>query len=185
MSSAETDSETDLTDITGIGPSYAEQLRDNGYGTVEDVANADVDEIDDVIATHDGEGLVENAKVLLDDSSVEFEDEPEEDVGDERYELDIDMTPTQRNHFIKGMVNEEIRARRTNKAGDVESATSAIETLVEGPPYTFTEAQLDTAYRALNQIESEYRSLRGIGSFVTEIRNLCDAVQAKRSELRE
>jgi predicted RecB family nuclease len=171
---------TDLTDIDGIGPSYAEELEDNGYGSAEAVADADPDELDSIIDTHDGETLVANAEAAIESDRDEFESAPVYD--DEPIELGLDLDDDQRNHLIKGLVNEEIRARRTNKAGDLERMKDAIQQVIDGDDLEFTKQQLDAAYRAVNGLESEYRSQRGVGTFTTKLRTLKDDLQSIRAE---
>lgn len=171
---------TDLTEIDGVGPSYAEELASNGYTSAEDVAAADADELDDVIDTHNGADLKDAASEV---AGPQEDTEDVAEVDDEEYfELDFEISEDQRNHLIKGLVNEEIRARRTNKAADVESAKAAINEVLDGAPYEFTKQQLDTAYRAVSQLEAEYRSQRGVGTFVTQIRNLKNNFQEARQD---
>jgi large subunit ribosomal protein L32e len=89
---AETDADdglADLEDISGVGPSKAEALREAGYESVEDVRAASQAELSDV----DGIGNALAARIKADvgglevteetDAAVEDETEPEAAVGDE------------------------------------------------------------------------------------------------------
>lgn len=172
---------TDLTEIDGVGPSYAEELSEAGYESAEDVAEADEDELDKLIGTINGSDLRASATDLVGDQGQS--DGQEQSVDDDTVEFDMDLSTDQRNHLIKALVNEEIRARKTNSKSEVESAKEAIEMVIEGePPYQFTRQQLDAGYRSTNQLESEYRSQRGVGSFTTQIRHLNQAFQQARKE---
>lgn len=60
---------TNLTDIDGVGPGKADQLRDAGYDTVEDVSNATVDELSN--ADGFGEGNAGDIIESASDSTLE------------------------------------------------------------------------------------------------------------------
>lgn len=166
---------TDLTDINGVGPSYAEELSNNGYESVQDVADADADELDELIATIDGNEVVENATALAD---VDDSD----DSGDEAFEIDPDFDDDQERHLIAALVAEEIRRRKTNDLEGRSVVTDAIDQVRAGQPYEFTMDQLDATYRAVSQLEKQYRSERGISQFTTKIRNMKTYFQEQRSK---
>lgn len=77
----------ELTDINGIGPSKAETLEGEGYETVEDLAEADHDELAAVKGVGDDRALefIVGASDLVEDSEDDSEDE-----GD-----DFDLTPAE------------------------------------------------------------------------------------------
>lgn len=168
---------TDLTDIDGVGPAYAEELEDSGYESAEDVADADPDELDDVLASASGEDLVESATEEVDDEPATTDDADDSDL------ISLgELNEDQVNHAIYALVNREINARQTNDRDNVEIVKDAIDELRGDPPYEFTLDQLTQLYTGINQHENDLRSRRGIGGFVSEIRNLRTDVQDARSE---
>lgn len=184
---------TDLTDIDGVGPSYADDLDDAGYESAEDVADADPEDVDDVLPTTSGEDLVAVAKSEVqteDDEDVEVEEnESDDDTGadddpakEEYFELDTDFSEDQEHHLIAALVNEEVKSRRRNNRDRLDASREAIETVRDGQPYEFTLQQLSIAYTATNQLESEYRGTRGLASFVSEVRELTQFFQQARQE---
>ncbi|MFC3477151.1 50S ribosomal protein L32e [Halobacterium litoreum] len=84
----------ELEDISGVGPSKAEALRDAGYESVEDVKAASQSELADV----DGIGNALAARVKADVGGLEVEDETEaeveeaepEETEDEEAEEDVE-----------------------------------------------------------------------------------------------
>ncbi|PSP31947.1 50S ribosomal protein L32e [Halobacteriales archaeon QH_10_67_22] len=91
----------DLEDISGVGPSRAEDLQEAGYETVEDVRIASQDDLAEVL----GNALAARVKADVGDLEVaeeteaeveeeEPEEEPEEDVETElRPRIDVDIEP--------------------------------------------------------------------------------------------
>lgn len=159
---------TDLDDIDGVGPSYAEDLVDAGYESIDDVATADPDDVDGILSTMSGDELVENAQALADDA------------GSSGAVL-ADVSEDQENHLLRALVEQEVQARRTNNAEQVEVVRDAIATVKAGAPYELTDTQLDIAYRGVNQLESEYRSTRGIQGFVGDIHALANELNELRA----
>ncbi|WP_336036538.1 50S ribosomal protein L32e [Halobacterium yunchengense] len=76
MADEDTDAPTELEDISGVGPSKAEALRDAGYETVEDVQAASQGELADV----DGVGNALAARIKADVGGLEVEAETEAEV---------------------------------------------------------------------------------------------------------
>jgi large subunit ribosomal protein L32e len=77
------DSEIDeLTDISGVGESKAETLREAGFETVEDVRGASQDDL----AAVDGVGMALAARIKADVGDLEVADEVEAEVEDETVE---------------------------------------------------------------------------------------------------
>ena len=97
----EEDEYEDLTDISGVGPARADDLREAGYQTVEDVRGASQSEIADVV----GNALAARIKAdvggleVTEDTEAEVEveeeePEPDEDVETElRPRIDVDIEP--------------------------------------------------------------------------------------------
>jgi len=92
-----------LTDIKGIGPAKAETLEENGFESVEELANADPD----VLADVDGVGDDRALEFIVGAENV-LEPEEEEVEGDE-----FDLTPSE--------VGEELE----HDSDDAESGESA------------------------------------------------------------
>lgn len=180
---------TALTDIDGVGPAYAEELEEAGYNTAEDVASADADTVDDVLASADGAELVQSARAVADgESSVsdeESDSEPSEtsheDADDDLISFAPDFNVDQRNHLISALVDREINARRTNQGGKVESIRETIDVFLGEEPYRLELDQISTAYTAINQHEQDLRSQRGIAGFISEIRAIKNELQEVRS----
>jgi large subunit ribosomal protein L32e len=125
MSDADNDDEPqDLEDISGVGPSKADALREAGYETVEDVKAASQAELAEV----DGVGNALAARIKADvgglevseetDAEVE-EDEPEEAEADEEVETELrprghaDKTPDLDDDAARALVQK----RREGKPG--------------------------------------------------------------------
>ena len=93
----------DLTEISGIGSSVADDLADAGFETAEDVAEADVDDLAEVHGFGDARAEnVKEAALDLFDESLEVEVEEieeeieEEDEGEEETEAaESDVTPSE------------------------------------------------------------------------------------------
>lgn len=184
---------TDLIDIDGVGPSYAEDLEDAGYESAEDVADADAEALDDLIPTATGEEIVANAQdeAALGapedeepaEEAVEDDEESEsEDDGEETFTLEPGFSEEQENHLMYALINEEVTSRRRNNAARLERAQGAIRDVRAGEPYEFSLKQLSIAYTGTNQLESEYRGTRGLSSFVSKVRAMTQYFQAKRQE---
>ena len=94
MADEESDTPTELGDISGVGPSKAEALEDAGYESVEDVQAASQSELADV----DGVGNALAARIKADVGGLEVdaeteaeveEAEPEETDPDEEVETEL------------------------------------------------------------------------------------------------
>jgi hypothetical protein len=167
---------TDLQEIDGIGPSYAEELEANGFDDAEAVAEADPDDIDEMLDSLDGHQVVEAATAEVESD----EDDEDDDTG--VYEIEPDFDEDQRNHLIRALVTQEVQARRRNDSSRAEAIRDAIGQVIEGEPYEMTMEQLDAAYTGANQLESEYRGTRGLGSFTTKIRGIRNTFKDARQE---
>lgn len=167
---------TELTEISGIGPSYANSLEDEGYDTAEAVADADPDDLDDVVGTKSGESIVEAAVNVVG---------VDNDVEDDLYELEPDISVDQRNYLLKSLVQQETKARRVNNQDKVDRLKDVIQQVIDGEPYTLSENQIADVYEATNQMEQELLRDRNIHSFVSTVREVNDFFKAKRMDLRD
>jgi len=159
-----------LTDIDGVGPAYQETLEDAGYETVESVATADPDVIDDKIERANGETLVANAN--------------EEYDGDDREGVPLEpgFTDRQRYHLIRGLATEQVRMTSRNKLGAVDRILSAMADVASGEPFYFTREQASDAYTAASQLEQTYRSNPNITGLVSDMRNVKQFFQDVRGD---
>jgi len=80
----------EVTDIKGVGPSKAETLEENGYESVEDIAQADPDNLSDVSGISEDRALefMVSAGDLLDAEDDAADEASAESEGDE-----FDLTP--------------------------------------------------------------------------------------------
>ncbi len=83
---ADDDTPTELTDISGVGDSKADALRDAGYETVDDIRTASQDDLADV----DGVGMALAARIKADVGDLEVSEEVEAEVEDEAPEPEED-----------------------------------------------------------------------------------------------
>lgn len=154
----------ELTDINGVGPAKAETLRENGYESVEDVANADEEELEAVDGVGDDRALefIVSAQNLVDDDAVEDEAEVAED--------EFDLTPSEVSEEVESGQNEDEDDVQPQQKPIVEDETDA----GEGEPVVAEESnegphdvaidfddrlQFHTFHEALmNRHESAYSS---------------------------
>jgi large subunit ribosomal protein L32e len=76
----------ELTDISGVGPSKADALRDAGYDTVDHVRGASQDEL----ASVDGVGMALAARIKADVGDLEVDREVEAEIEDEETEAEVE-----------------------------------------------------------------------------------------------
>lgn len=183
---------SDLSDIDGVGPARAETLQEAGYETIHDVATADEDELDEALGSGATASTIIEAAQEEDEEEANFEpaDETEEVESEDDEEVEVeeddveaepdgdsddgyrfDLNRNQQNHLLRALVEQEVNARRTNQPGRVEAVLDAIEEVRSGEPYDLTEQQLNLMYSGINQLENEYRGLRGISGFTSEVRD--------------
>lgn len=169
---------TELTDIEGVGPSYAETLHEAGYDSAEDVAGADPDELDALVDTVSGDELVARAQ-----SEGDVDDDTDEDPAKtQTYEFSPGLSENQQHHLIAALVEEEIKARRTNDNSRVEVTQDIMAQVRDGEPYNLTLQQLSIAYTGTNQLEGRYRGTRGLSNLIAEIREITQVFQEARKE---
>lgn len=139
---------TELTDIKGIGPSRAETLAENGYETVEDLAEAEPDAIESVGRISEEKALefVVGAENLLEESEVETEPEDE---GDE-----FDLTPAEVADAAESDSDEEEDADDSDEEESDENPSDDAESESEDDVYTVelsfqSQREFDTFHAAL------------------------------------
>jgi large subunit ribosomal protein L32e len=103
VSEADEDAEeiTELTDISGVGESKAEALREAGYGTVDYVRGASQEDLSDV----DGIGMALAARIKADVGDIELDEdveaEIEEEEPEEAEETEVETELVARGHADK------------------------------------------------------------------------------------
>ena len=114
------DEPQDLEDISGVGPSKADALREAGYESIEDVKAASQGELSDV----DGIGNALAARVkagvgdleVADETEAEVEDETPEEELDEEADEDVETELVARGHADKTPeLDDETDAALTQK----------------------------------------------------------------------
>ncbi len=106
----------ELTDISGVGDSKAEQLRDAGYETIADIKAASQEEL----TTIDGIGTALAARIKADVGDIEVDAEPTADV--EETEAEAEEAPDED-------VETELRARGvTDKTPELTDAEQRLLT---------------------------------------------------------
>jgi large subunit ribosomal protein L32e len=121
---ADEDEIQELEDISGVGPSKAEALREAGYETVEDVKAASQSELADV----DGIGNALAARIKADVGGLEVSEETEAEVEDETEAEEAEE---------EAEVETELRPRgHADKTPDLdaETARALAQKLREGKP---------------------------------------------------
>lgn len=128
----------DVTDIKGVGPSKAENLEENGYESVEDIAQADPDALSSVKGVSEDRALeyMVSAGDLL-DAEQEVEDETE---GDE-----FDLTPDEVGEELQDDADDaedddgpEVEVVEDDEEESAEDESEADEEDAEPEPDTYT-----------------------------------------------
>lgn len=109
---------TDLTDVTGVSDSRADNLREEGYTSVEDLATADEDELADNVTgvgSSTAPDLIESAQeVLQEQHGVEADDSDEEeeatDNGDVTIEDLEEVNAEEPENYDRERTEEEVTA---------------------------------------------------------------------------
>jgi len=94
----ESDTDSSLTDIVGVGASWADDLEDAGYDTVDSIADAapaDLEADVDGVGETRAQEIIDNATVLVaDDDGSASDDEHEMTANDGSVEEDVIVTDT-------------------------------------------------------------------------------------------
>ena len=129
----------EITDIKGVGPAKAETLEDEGYETVQEIADAEPEELAEVDGVGDDRALeyIVGAEDVL-EAQEEVEEDYPEDEGDE-----FDLTPSE--------VGEELEDDEDGPDADV----SASDDEDEAEDSEDEEPPVDDAEDAQDEAESE------------------------------
>jgi large subunit ribosomal protein L32e len=112
---AKGDDERELTDIAGVGPARAEELREAGYETVEALAAADQDDLSDAV----GNALA--ARIKADVADVEVDEDADADVSDADADADEADTGADDSDDTDG--DERAEAESTDEEDEYEELT--------------------------------------------------------------
>jgi len=151
----------ELEDISGVGPSKADALREAGYETVEDVKAASQSELAEV----DGVGNALAARIKADVGGLEVDEEADAEIEDEEPEADADEDEAED-------VETELRPRgHADKTPDLddERARALAKKLREGTPQFnrqdyHKKKRIPTSWRRpRGQLSKQRRGMKGKG----------------------
>lgn len=110
--------ETDLTKISGIGASTADFLKDNGYLSVEDIANADIEKLTKVRGFSVGraEKVIQQAKAVLTGESTSVKGARKKSVVDAKPEIENKEQALSENS--QPVVKEKDKKKKKDKKKD-------------------------------------------------------------------
>jgi len=151
----------ELEDISGVGPSKADALREAGYETVEDVKAASQSELAEV----DGVGNALAARIKADVGGLEVDEEADAEIEDEEPEADADEEEAED-------VETELRPRgHADKTPDLddERARALAKKLRESTPQFnrqdyHKKKRVPTSWRRpRGQLSKQRRGMKGKG----------------------
>lgn len=204
------DSDIDLTTIDGVGPATVETLADNGFDSMQAVADAPTDDLEDALSVVRGFGseqvaeLQTRAQELAPESSDGETDEQSDDP--ETAELTITVDDVLFAHVLNVVLEEAVRMRQRN---DVEKEAYAYGVVYDllasrvdhsplptdpgsdrdaGAEYDLTleirARDADILHQALSAGVSNYRTLSGITGIWGDIDSVKEQVNTVRAEFR-
>lgn len=183
--------ETDLTEITGVGPARAEKLKNAGFETAEDVATADLDEISEPLgsAAHPEDVRASAIEAAgMDEEEVSGGDvSVERDPRSDTRELAIE-SPEYAFYLVKGLADEQLRLRRRNevtKIGPITDLMQRISSQIgdDGLVFRVDLDDLSSLYTAIRNVEDEISGMRGQGEMIGDMRDLRNEIQSLRDDL--
>lgn len=166
-----------LTDITGVGDSLADDLRDEGFNSVDTVATADRSELTEVdgVGDSNADDLIESAQEVI---TTEHTDDDEDD-GETREGVKPDYIEETPEDESDGGDEEPANLSETSESDESGSQSDSNE------EYTFTlrvneEEHIDYVTAALVHVKTERMSTNPEQSDVaddllSEVRGLSDA----------
>lgn len=198
-------SETDLTEIDGVGDDTAASLRDDGFESVADVADASVADVSGVegFGESRAEDTVENAADLVDvedDSNTESTEESADDADDvedgdeedtlnsalETYTVELLAYDKIHYHIIHVVLEQATRHHQSGEVRLRNTTFDAARKLMESFPMDgndeveFKEDELDAVYRALKRGSTDYAQRQGIPDMYGELNTFCERVNEQR-----
>lgn len=200
--------DTELDDLSGVGPSTAEELADDDY-TIEAIADADPDELTDYLAPGiDPEDPISDAVKATEDSESEVTEESEseatdenesektesseseDDGGEELHEVDfelIDEHPDLKYAILRSVLDTELDSRRGSNNNDRhETVTELHDRLVDqfesNGPYQYPFDELTLLYTSLRDEKNKLNQQSGVSRYAGHVKRLSDEVQEVRRE---
>ncbi len=201
---------TDITEISGIGSSKADDLAEAGFESAEDIAAANPSDIQAVEGFGDARSkeIHEKAVDLIsvdeaeeageDADSVEGADEgAEEDAestegdggladgseaGGEEYILSLSASDTQRNHLLAALARREVEEIQRKDMDRAEAARDIIQQVIDGGDLELTEDQVHLLYSAITALTNDYHGTRGLTELSREIRDLRERIKDFRED---
>ena len=119
----------ELEDISGVGPSKADALREAGYETVEDVKAASQSELSEV----DGVGNALAARIKADVGGLEVDEEADAEIEDETDEAEADEEAAEADETVETELRPRGHADKTPELDD-ETARALAQKHREGKP---------------------------------------------------
>ena len=198
--------ETDLTTIHGVGDATADALRDAGFDTVGDVANASFTDLEDVSGLGDtgARELAYNALSIVHERDVDATtqeddtaspDPPAVDGGGVTVSIDIDadVVPFVLHAMYEELLEQHKRRDVTQKAEAMDCAraiaivarshgtdTLSMSDTTHSYELDISPAALTTMYRGLSRTASHYASERGISQAYGRLRAVAEQVDEYR-----
>lgn len=187
--------ETDLTEISGIGPSRAESLREAGFEYAEDVATAPLSMLEEPLGpSADPEEIRSNALDATADDDVEETTDEEggassdgEDPRGKTRTLTIDDRDTAI-YLVGGLIDENLRLKMRNKYDEADEIVGLINRMMDemsegGGEIDVDLDDLSVLYTSVRNVEQEFQGTRGITDLVGQMRSARVQIQELRSEL--
>lgn len=201
--------DTELTDISGVGSSTADALREAGYDSVSDVAMGPLSDLEDVSGLGDESApeVAYNALTLLrereqtpDDESDDVDTEPDlpvivdtPDGVDVSVDIADEAVPFVQHALFAEFIEQHTRRHAEHKsealacAQAFETALRSFETrpdpandAVRTYEFMISEPALTTFYRALSSAGSTYAEKRGISRMYGQTRHIASQLNEYR-----
>ena len=141
----------ELEEISGVGPSKAEALREAGYETVEDVKAASQSELSEI----DGVGNALAARIKADVGGLEVDEEADAEIEDETDEEEADEEEAEPDEEVETELRPRGHADKTPEL-DEETARALAQKHREGKPQ-FNRQD----YHKKKRIPTSWRKPRG------------------------
>jgi len=184
--------ETELEDITGVGPAVAEALETAGLLTVEDVAQATEAELEAVgeyvgTPTADLISLAAPAQELLDAHAATPETESTETTVPDAPTSTLTVDAQTYRHFLHGLLEFRVQAEQRTEIDDKQRADALIEQFIEAGPvdaatdisFTADMAGLNILDRAASAMLGDLRARSGtiagwgeLGDLISDVNDL-------------
>jgi len=175
----------ELQDITGVGASRAEDLQEMGYNSVEDVANANPEDLTELsrVAEDRAIEIVVDAQNLAGSEEADSPDEGTESEEEREpsrvFELSTDFSPLEKEVSVYALLDSYTRLRSRNVARS-NACFRVLEKLRYGASVELTEEELNAFHAAIRQQRLEYQ-----GNNHVEMMRVATGVEDSVSALRE